>query len=181
MKVTETHLKGCFVIEPIVFHDERGLFFEAYQKQKFERAIGQSVTFVQDNQSVSKKGVLRGLHFQNGEYAQAKMVRVIHGEVLDVVVDLRKESDTFGQHFKTKLSSENNKSIFIPKGMAHGFLSLSENTVFSYKCDSYYCRGAESGIIYNDPDLGIDWGQLNDTILLSEKDRHLPRFKERYP
>ncbi len=178
MKVTETQLKGCFIIEPDIFQDDRGVFFESYQKKRFESAIGKSVAFVQDNQSISKQGVLRGLHFQKKAHAQAKLVRVIKGEVLDVIVDLRKDSDTFGVHFKTKISSDNHKSIFIPKGMAHGFLTLSEEVIFAYKCDDYYHSGAECGIIYNDPDLNIDWGDSDKTIFLSEKDRHLPRFKE---
>tara|TARA_R110002049_G_scaffold302911_1_gene496551 strand:+ start:144957 stop:145502 length:546 start_codon:yes stop_codon:yes gene_type:complete len=181
VKVTETHLKGCFVIEPTIFQDERGVFFESYQKNKFERAIGQNVTFVQDNQSTSKQGVLRGLHFQKGAHAQAKLVQVVKGEVLDVIVDLRKDSDTFGEYFKTKISGDNHKSIFIPKGMAHGFLTLSEEVIFAYKCDNYYFSAAEGGIVYNDPDLDIDWGKIDETIILSEKDRNLPRFKELYP
>lgn len=180
MNVVETHLKGCFIIEPQVFKDERGLFFETYQKEKFEKAIGRSIDFVQDNQSVSKRGVLRGLHFQEGDYAQAKWVHVVKGEVLDVVVDLRKNSKTFKQHFKIKLSAENMKSIFIPKGIAHGFLTLSEEAVFTYKCDNYYHQASESGIIYNDETLQIDWEYPIQDIILSEKDRELPKFKELY-
>jgi dTDP-4-dehydrorhamnose 3,5-epimerase len=178
MKVTESPLKGCFVIDQKVFRDERGFFFEAYQQQKFEEAIGQEVHFVQDNVSVSKKGVLRGLHFQKGNSAQSKLIQVLKGEVLDVVVDLREGSSTFGQHFKMKLSSENRKSIFIPKGMAHGFLALSESVIFSYKCDELYDPKSEAGILYNDPTLDIDWEIGEDELILSVKDLNLPLLKD---
>ncbi|CAZ95789.1 dTDP-4-dehydrorhamnose 3,5-epimerase [Zobellia galactanivorans] len=178
MKITETSLKGCFIIQPRLFRDERGLFFESYQQKKFESAIGKEVQFVQDNISVSKKGVLRGLHLQTGLHAQAKLVQVAHGEVLDVVVDLRPESPTFGQHFKQILSSENRTSIFIPKGMAHGFLTLSEEATFMYKCDAFYNLASESGIIYNDEDLKIDWEGPVESPIISEKDKLLPTFKE---
>lgn len=178
VKFTETHLKGCFVIESTIYSDNRGIFLESYQKERFDKAIGQRVTFLQDNLSVSKQGVIRGLHFQKGKYAQAKLVRVVQGEVLDVVVDLRKDSDTYGQHFKAKLSGRNAKSIFIPKGMAHGFLTLSKEAVFSYKCDTYYEPSAENGIIYNDSDLRIDWEYPNEGIMLSDKDGQLPTFKD---
>lgn len=181
MKVTEIYLEGCYVIDPTIYKDDRGIFFESYQKEEFERFVGHKVDFVQDNYSISKQGVLRGLHFQKGKHAQTKMVRVIKGEVLDVVVDLRRDSETFGQHFKTKLSGDNYKSIFIPKGMAHGFLTLSKEAIFSYKCDAYYCPQAEGGIIYNDPDLQIDWEFPKSTIFFSDKDGLLPRFKELYP
>lgn len=177
MKITETYLKGCFVIEPQIFNDERGQFFEAYHKEKFEKAIGQQIDFVQDNVSVSKKGVLRGLHFQEGAHAQSKLVRVVKGSVLDVAVDLRKNSATFGKYFKLELSAENQKALFIPKGMAHGFLTLSEQAVFAYKCDAYYHQASESGIIYNDPTLNIDWQLTKEEIILSEKDELLPTFK----
>jgi len=177
----ETNLEGCFVIEPKVFTDERGLFFESYQQIKFEEAIEQKVEFVQDNQSVSRKGVLRGLHFQMGEHAQSKLVRVISGEVLDVIVDLRKESETFGQHFKLKLSGANKKMIFIPKGIAHGFVTLSEEAVLAYKCDAYYSQASENGISYNDKTLQIDWEYPENEIILSKKDKDLPTFKELFP
>lgn len=178
MKVIETNLKGCFVLEPDVFADDRGIFFESFHKEKFHKAIGQQIDFVQDNQSISKKGVLRGLHFQKGKYSQSKLVRVIRGEVLDVVVDMRKNSDTFGQYFKLKISSENKKSIFIPKGMAHGFLALSNDAIFAYKCDAPYNRQSEGGIHYNDSDLNIDWEISESKLLLSQKDAALPLFKE---
>jgi len=180
MKITETSLKGCFVLDPTVFEDERGVFFESYNKKNFEERIGKHIDFVQDNHSVSHKGVLRGLHYQKGTSAQAKLVRAVKGEVLDVVVDLRKDSDTFGKHFKTKLSEHNNRSLYIPKGMAHGFLALKNKTVFVYKCDNYYNRDSESGIIYNDLVLGVDWEYPAEKIMLSEKDQLLPTFKDSY-
>lgn len=181
MKVTETKLEGCYIIEPQVFSDERGFFFESFQKDRMERALGLTLDFVQDNQSISKQGVLRGLHFQKGTHAQSKLVQVLHGEVLDVVVDLRKGSVTFGQHVKIILSDVNRRSVFVPKGMAHGFLVRSEHAVFSYKCDEYYHRASEGGIIYNDATLDIDWEYPEQNIVLSEKDAQLSTFKELYP
>ena len=178
MKLTETNFKGCFTLEPDVFEDDRGIFFETFHKEKFYRAIGHQIDFVQDNQSISKKGVLRGLHFQKGEYAQAKLVRVSRGEALDVVVDMRKDSTTFGQHFKIKISAENKKSIFIPKGMAHGFLALTDDVIFVYKCDAPYNLQSEGGIRYNDPDLDIDWELPESELILSQKDMALPLFKD---
>ncbi len=180
MKITETNLKGCFIIEPTIFQDERGIFFESFNKKSFEEDIGKPLDFVQDNHSVSHKGVLRGLHYQKGTSAQAKLVQVVKGEVLDVVVDLRKESDTFGEHFKIKLTENTYKLLFIPKGMSHGFLALKNNTVFAYKCDNYYEKSSESGIVYNDVDLGIDWEYPLEQIVLSEKDKRLPTFKDLY-
>ena len=178
MEIKETTLKGCFTIQPKIFEDKRGLFFESYNKSELENSLGYEIRFVQDNHSISAKGVLRGLHFQFGKHAQAKLVRVTAGEVLDVVVDLRKDSPTFGKHYKTRLSGENNKILFIPKGMAHGFLCLQNDTVFTYKCDNYYHPESEGGIMYNDPDLNIDWELPLDKIILSEKDLHLPAFKD---
>lgn len=178
MKITETQLKGCFIIEPKIHVDDRGFFFESYHKTLFEEAIEKTIDFVQDNISISKKGVLRGLHYQTGVHSQAKLVQVLKGEVLDVIVDLRKKSSTFGQHFKLKLSSENRKSIFIPKGMAHGFLALTEEVIFTYKCDGYYHLPSEAGIIYNDPDLQIDWEFEETDMILSEKDLKLPLWKD---
>jgi len=177
MHATETHLKGCFLLEPENFLDKRGIFTEAYNKRNLEKHIGYDIDFVQDNKSVSKKGVLRGLHFQKGDASQAKLLKVIKGEVLDVVVDIRKESETFGQYFKTVLSDKNGTMLFIPKGMAHGFLSLKEDTIFWYKCDNYYNKEAEAGIIYNDSDLNIDWNYPENELLLSDKDMELPTFK----
>lgn len=178
MKITETQLKGCFILEPTVYEDERGIFFESYHKTNLEKALGETINFVQDNISVSKKGVLRGLHFQAGKHAQAKLVQVVQGEVLDVVVDLRKESNTYGQHFKLKLSSKNKKLLFIPKGMAHGFLAMTQEVIFSYKCDSHYHKESERGIKYNDPDLDIDWETQGMDLILSPKDLDLPLWKE---
>jgi dTDP-4-dehydrorhamnose 3,5-epimerase len=178
--IIETQLQGCFIIEPTIFFDDRGLFFESYQKEKLDQALGYAVNFVQDNQSISKQGVLRGLHFQEGEHAQAKLVQVIKGAVLDVIVDLRKGSPTFGQHLTIELSDSNKKSIFIPKGIAHGFIVQSTEAVFAYKCDAYYHQPAERGLIFNDDTLGIDWKYPTEEIILSEKDAELPTFKEMY-
>lgn len=177
MKVTETNLKGCFIIEPTIFEDERGYFFESYNHKDFCDAIGQKVTFVQDNISFSKKGVLRGLHFQKGEHAQAKLILVLEGRIQDVVVDLRKDSPTFGQHISMELSDENKKQLFIPRGFAHGFLTLSEFAKVFYKCDNYYKKEAENGIRYDDNILGIDWFPMNQIFLVSEKDKILPCFE----
>ena len=176
MKVTETFLKDCFIIEPKVFGDKRGSFFEVFNQKLFEEKVGFKVNFVQDNQSISQKGVLRGLHIQNGEFSQAKLVRVIKGRVLDVAVDFRKNSLTYGKHFSIELSEENNKQLFIPKGFLHGFATLEDNTIFSYKCDNYYNVASEKGILYNDTTLNIDWILKEDEIMLSEKDRKLISF-----
>lgn len=154
---------------------------ETFHKKKLEDKLGEPLNFVQDNQSVSRKYVLRGLHFQKGIHAQAKLGRVVHGRALDVVVDLRTESPSFGQVFTVELSGSKHVQIFMPKGLAHGFLTLENQTVFSYKCDAYYHRESESGIIYNDPDLSIDWGIPATELILSEKDRQLPLFKELFP
>ena len=178
MKFKETKLKGCFIIEPIILKDNRGLFYESYRKDEFENQLGERINFVQDNISVSKKGVLRGLHYQKGIHAQAKLIQVLEGEALDVVVDLRKGSKTFGKHFKAIISSANRKSIFIPKGMAHGFLALTEELIFTYKCDNYYNYKAEGGIVYNDIDLNIDWEIPAHKLILSEKDLTLPALKD---
>ncbi|RXF69353.1 dTDP-4-dehydrorhamnose 3,5-epimerase [Arcticibacter tournemirensis] len=176
MIVTETKLKGCFVIEPTVFKDSRGYFFESFSQPKFEKATGQSGHFVQDNQSASTYGVIRGLHFQKGEHAQAKLVRVIEGRVLDVAVDLREESNTYGQWTAVELSSENNLQLYVPRGFAHGFSVLSETAVFVYKCDNNYNKESEGGIRYNDPTLGIEWGIPDDKKKISDKDLILPLF-----
>ena len=177
MKITRTPLKGCIVIEPDVYLDNRGYFMEAYKKKTLDAALGYEVHFTQDNQTSSSRGVLRGLHFQKGAYAQAKLVRVIQGTVLDVAVDLSENSPTYGAHFSIELSSENKKQLFIPRGFAHGFVVLSDTAIFSYKCDNYYHKDSESGIIYNDPTLNIDWKLPNDQLQLSKKDLELPRFK----
>lgn len=178
MKVKETNLKGCFIIEPILFEDERGYFFESFNKEKFQSLTGFSVDFVQDNQSKSLKGVLRGLHYQEGDFAQAKLVRVLSGKVLDVCVDLRQSSKTFGKHFSIILDGINKKQLFIPRGFAHGFVVLENDTVFSYKCDNYYNKLSEKGIIYSDVYLNIDWKLTPNDVMLSEKDKELPTFKE---
>jgi dTDP-4-dehydrorhamnose 3,5-epimerase len=170
MKVTETNLKGCFLIEPAVFKDSRGYFFETFNQSKFEALTGQSGHFVQDNQSASTYGVIRGLHFQKGDSAQAKLVRAIEGSVLDVAVDIREGSPTYGQWFSIELSAENNLQLYIPRGFAHGFSVLTETAVFAYKCDNNYDKASEGGIAYNDPKLGIDWGIPEASRSLSEKD-----------
>jgi dTDP-4-dehydrorhamnose 3,5-epimerase len=178
MKATETKLKGCFVIEPSVFNDDRGYFFESYNKEKFEELTGSTVNFVQDNESFSTKGVLRGLHFQKGAHAQAKLVRVTHGEVLDVAVDIRPDSETFLQVVTERLSAENKKQLFVPRGFAHGFIVLSDTLVFNYKCDNFYNKSSEGGIIYNDNTLNIDWLLDSKDFLVSEKDLVLPTVND---
>ena len=178
MTVKETKLKGCFILEPKIFNDERGHFFESYNAEGFEKATGRKVNFVQDNQSFSKYGVIRALHYQIGPHAQAKLVRVLGGKVLDVAVDLRKESPTFGEHFTVELSAENQKQLYIPRGFAHGFSVLSETAVFFYKCDNYYHKESEGGIIYNDEELNIDWRIPQAEIRISKKDAILPDFKD---
>ena len=174
MIITKTDIQGLIIIEPQIFKDSRGAFFESWNAKKFKQ-LGINEDFVQDNQSVSSKGVLRGLHFQNPPYAQAKLVRVIKGSVLDVAVDLRKNSPTYGMHVSVFLSEQNNKSFFIPKGFAHGFLSLEDNTVFNYKCSDYYNKESEESLLWNDQDLKIDW-QI-DNPLVSEKDLKADLFK----
>lgn len=178
MYVVETKLKGCFIIQPTIFNDSRGYFFESFNQEKFNKAVGQNINFVQDNESFSSKGVLRGLHFQTGVYAQAKLVRVVKGKVLDVAVDIRKKSITFGQHISVELSADNKKQLFVPRGFAHGFVVLSDTAIFSYKCDNFYNKEAEKGIIYNDKDLNIDWQLKNEDFIISDKDLILPKLSE---
>ncbi len=177
MNFTETKLKGCFLLEPKVFTDERGYFMESFNEKTFQQGVGQPVHFVQDNQSFSSKGVLRGLHYQTGEHAQAKLVRVLQGEVLDVAVDIRPGSETYGQYEAVLLSAENQKQFFVPRGFAHGFLVLSETATFFYKCDNFYNKESEGGIIYNDPEISIDWQFETDKLLISDKDQVLPNLK----
>lgn len=177
MKFTETNLKGCFILEPNVIQDERGYFMESFNERTFQDAIGKNVHFVQDNQSFSTKGVLRGLHYQTDEYAQAKLVRVLQGKVLDVAVDIRPNSQTFGQYEALVLSAENQLQFFIPKGFAHGFLVLSETATIFYKCDNFYNKASEGGIIYNDLTIGIDWNFDIKKLIISEKDTFLPTLK----
>ena len=178
LELENTPLKDCFLLKPSVFEDNRGSFYESYNKERFEKVTGLQVDFVQDNQSTSSRGVLRGFHFQIGEYAQAKLVRCVYGEVLDVVVDLRPGSPTYKMNYKVVLSHDNNYQLFVPRGFAHGFLTLSESSVFAYKCDQYYNREAESGIIWNDKSLAVNWDFPKDEIILSEKDAALPGYKD---
>ena len=157
MNFIPTKLEGCFIIEPKIILDERGYFKESFNENTFQKGIGQKIHFVQDNQSFSSRGVLRGLHYQTGEHAQAKLVRVLQGEVLDVAVDLRPNSETFGQYETVLLTAENQTQFFIPRGFAHGFLVLSETATFFYKCDNFYNKESEGGLIYNDSTVNIDW------------------------
>lgn len=177
MKVTETNLKGCFILEPRVFEDKRGYFYESYNKNIFYDATGIDCDFVQDNESFSSKGVLRGLHYQRGDHAQAKLVRVLAGSVLDVAVDIRPGSSTFGNYTAVELTSENRKQLFVPRGFAHGFVVLSDTAVFAYKCDNYYNKESEGGIIYKDASLGINWRLPDEDLIISEKDILLPTLK----
>ncbi|NQX85247.1 MAG: dTDP-4-dehydrorhamnose 3,5-epimerase [Flavobacteriaceae bacterium] len=177
MKVQETHLEGCYVITPAVFKDSRGCFFESFNHKKFKDLTGINFDVVQTNQSISNKGVLRGLHYQEEPYAQAKLVRVIKGKVLDICVDLRKTSKTFGQHFALELSSDNNTQLFIPRGFAHGFITLEDHTIFSYHCDNYYNKASENGIIYNDPQLNLKWPLEANAFIISERDLELPKLQ----
>jgi dTDP-4-dehydrorhamnose 3,5-epimerase len=177
MKLENTFIKDLVVLIPLVFEDERGYFFEAYNKSKLEQ-LGIQIDFVQDNQSFSKKGTLRGLHYQNPPFQQTKLVRVLEGEIMDVAVDLRKDSSTFGKHFGIILSSENKKQLLVPKGFAHGFSVLSETAVVQYKCDQYYNKESEGGIRYDDPTLNIDWGMDLASAIVSEKDVLLPNFEK---
>ena len=178
MTISKNNIAGSFIINPDIYEDERGTFFESFNQKEFEKILEYPIQFVQDNHSISNKGVLRGLHFQRGKHAQSKLVRVVRGEVIDVIVDIRKDSPTFGEQFKLRLSDKNKKILFIPKGVAHGFLALEEETVFVYKCDEYYNKAAESGIMYNDPQWNIDWEFPADQIILSKKDSLLPAFNE---
>jgi dTDP-4-dehydrorhamnose 3,5-epimerase len=178
MKFIKTILKDCFIIEPKIIKDERGYFMESYNENTFQKGIGQPIHFVQDNQSFSTKGVLRGLHYQTGSHAQAKLVRVLQGEVLDVAVDIRPNSPTFGQHIAVILSGENQTQFFVPRGFAHGFLVLSETATFFYKCDNFYNKESEGGIIYNDPAINIDWKFSEQELIISEKDQILPALEK---
>lgn len=178
MKVTETKLKGCYIIEPTKFGDSRGYFMESFNAKQFADLTGSQVDFVQDNQSFSTKGVLRGLHAQTGEDAQAKLVRVLQGKVLDVAVDVRPGSETFGQHVAVELSEENNLQLFVPRGFLHGFVVLSDIATFFYKCDNYYNKNAECGVNPLDKDLNINWEFKKEDLLLSEKDQAAPYFKD---
>ena len=178
MKVQQTNIEGVYIVEPVLHGDERGYFMESFSERDFEAQTGLKVRFVQDNESCSRKGVLRGLHFQKEPYAQAKLVRVVRGKVLDVAVDIRPESPTFGKYVATELSAENHRQMFIPKGFAHGYVVLEDDTVFQYKCDEYYHPEAEGGIAWNDPQIAINWGVAESEVILSEKDKHRPLLSE---
>ncbi len=178
MTITPTPLAGCFILTPRVFNDERGHFFESYNERTFNEAAGYDVNFVQDNQSFSTKGVLRGLHLQKGEYAQSKLVRVTQGEVQDIAIDLRKKSPTYGQSVSVILSEQNHQQLFIPKGFGHGFLVLSPTAIFQYKCDNYYNKESEGGLHYADPSISIKWELGEGELVVSEKDKELPFLKD---
>ena len=174
MEARDTKLSGCIILEPRVFEDSRGYFFESYNEYQFEKLTGRKGGFIQDNQSSSGYGVIRGLHFQKGEFAQAKLIRALKGRILDVAVDIRPDSPTYKQWVGIELSDENKLQLYIPRGFAHGFSVLSENAVIAYKCDNVYNKEAESGFRFDDPALNIDWSIPEEKIILSEKDRELP-------
>ena len=178
MNIVKTDIEGVFIVEPKVFGDARGYFFESYNAREFQQQTGLTVNFVQDNESMSSYGVLRGLHFQRPPHAQSKLVRVVKGCVLDVAVDIRKGSPTYGRHVAVELSETNHRQFFLPKGFAHGFSVLSETAVFQYKCDAFYEPQSEGALMWNDPDLAIDWRVPIDKVLLSEKDRNHPRLND---
>lgn len=175
MQFLDTPLEGLKIIEPKVWGDDRGYFYESFNEKVWNENMP-AVNFIQDNQSKSTRGVLRGLHFQKGDAAQAKLVRVIHGEVLDVAVDIRKNSETYGKWFSIRLSAANHRQLFVPRGFAHGFLTLSQTAIFAYKCDNFYSKSDESGIRYDDPTLNIDWEIDISSVGVSEKDQVLPHF-----
>lgn len=177
MEVIKTDLEGVVIIEPKLFGDERGYFFESFSQKEFTEKVC-NTTFVQDNESRSSYGVLRGLHFQLPPFAQSKLVRVIKGKVLDVAVDIRVGSPTFGKHVAVELTDENHKQLFIPRGFAHGFVCLSEDVIFQYKCDNFYSKISEGSVAWNDPQIGIDWGVELSKVILSEKDKVTPLLKD---
>lgn len=177
MNVLKTDIEGVVIIEPRIFRDDRGYFFESFSQREFQEKVCNTV-FVQDNESKSSYGVLRGLHFQKPPHAQSKLVRVIEGAVLDVAVDIRRGSPTFGQHVAVELSGDNHRQLFIPRGFAHGFSVLTDEVVFQYKCDNFYAPQSEGALAWNDPDLAIDWRIPADKLLLSEKDRHHCRLRD---
>ena len=177
MNIIKTSIEGVVILEPRIFADDRGYFFESFSQKVFDELV-RPIRFVQDNESKSKYGVLRGLHFQKVEHAQSKLVRVVKGRVLDVAVDVRRGSPTFGKYVSVELSEENKRQFFIPRGFAHGFAVLSQEAVFQYKCDNYYAPESEGAIAWNDPDIGIDWRVEASDILLSEKDKKHPRLAD---
>ncbi len=176
MEIIKTEIEGLLIVEPKVFGDARGYFFESFNEREFLKAAGIDVHFVQDNESMSCYGVVRGLHFQKPPYAQSKLVRVVQGEVLDVAVDLRKGSPTYGHHVAVRLTADSHRQFFLPKGMAHGFSVLSPKAIFQYKCDSYYEPSSEDAIAWDDPQLAIDWQVDASQVILSEKDKHHQMF-----
>lgn len=178
MEIISTAIEGCFILKPTVFSDHRGYFYESFNKNAFGQLTGLDLEFVQDNQAQSDYGTLRGLHFQRGEHAQAKLVRVLQGKVLDIAVDMRQHSPTYLKHVSVELSAENHLQLFVPKGFAHGYVVLEDQTIFYYKCDNYYNKASEGGIFYADPNLGIDWKLPVEAILLSEKDKGLPNASD---
>ena len=178
MEVLKTAIEGLLIIEPTVFGDSRGYFYESYNKQRFEEATGLDIDFVQDNQSKSCYGVLRGLHFQKPPYAQSKLVRCVRGRVLDVVVDIRKSSPTFGKYVAVELTEDNHRQLFIPHGFAHGFVVLSDEAIFQYKCDNFYHKESEGAVAWNDPEINIDWTIPFDDVILSDKDKVNPLLKD---
>ncbi|SDM54576.1 dTDP-4-dehydrorhamnose 3,5-epimerase [Daejeonella rubra] len=177
MNFITTKIKGLLIVEPKIWKDDRGYFFESYNKKCFDEA-GIHVDFVQDNQSLSQKGTLRGLHAQADPHAQGKLVRVIHGRVLDVAVDIRKDSETYGQHLAIELSGDTNQMLWVPPGFLHGFVTLENDTIFTYKVSGLYNKSSEFGVLWNDPELNIDWVISQDEMILSEKDQTLPLFKD---
>jgi dTDP-4-dehydrorhamnose 3,5-epimerase len=177
MNYIKTELEGVYILEPKVFNDNRGYFLESYRQEEFAANIGK-INFIQDNESKSTYGVLRGLHFQRLPFSQAKLVRVVYGKVLDVAVDIRRDSKTFGKHIAVELSGENKRQFFIPRGFAHGFAVLSDEVIFQYKCDNYYNPQSEGGILWNDSAIGIDWKLKAEDIILSEKDKNNPLLKD---
>ena len=180
MPFISCNIPGLVIIEPTIFEDSRGYFYESYNEAQFAQH-GIPANFVQDNQSSSTYGVIRGLHYQQPPYAQAKLIRVLEGIILDVAVDIRKHAPTYGQHFALELSAENKKQLFIPEGFAHGFSVLSPTAVVLYKCNAYYNKNSEGGILYSDPELGIDWKVTPGEAIISEKDRQLPLFENAVP
>ena len=177
MNFIKTNIDGVFIIEPRIFKDSRGYFFESFSAREFQEKIS-PITFIQDNESLSRYGVIRGLHFQKPPYTQSKIIRVIKGAILDVAVDIRKGSPTFGQHLSVELTAENHRQLFIPHGFAHGFSVLSPEALIQYKCDNFYAPQSEGGILWNDPDLHIDWQIPSDKVILSEKDTKHPFLKD---
>ena len=177
MEVIKTAIEGLVIIEPKVFGDARGYFFESFSQREFEEKV-RKINFVQDNESMSSYGVMRGLHFQAPPFTQSKLVRCVKGKVLDVAVDIRKGSPTYGQHVAVELSEDNHRQFFVPRGFAHGFAVLSETAIFQYKCDNFYAPQAEGALAWDDPDVAIDWGVPADSVILSEKDSRHPKLKD---